>query len=52
MGKWFKKKKEVRRGVEEKMAHQEIQRNSIETKKKLPFGLLKCYIMKTHLSEY
>jgi len=34
--KWFKKKKEeeVRRRVEEKMTHQEIQRNSIETEKK------------------
>lgn len=33
--KWFKKKKEeeVRRRVEEKMTHQEIQRNSIETEK-------------------
>ena len=29
-------KEEVRRGVEEKMAHQEIQRNSRETEKKSP----------------
>ena len=32
----IKKKKEVRRWMEEKMAHQGIQRNSIETEKKNP----------------
>jgi len=51
--KWFKKKKEeeVRRRVEEKMTHQEIQRNSIETEKKSSLDFWNA-IMKTHFSEY